>query len=258
MDKDAFYFPHFSGARFDRKILRVRKELGLEGYAIYFMVLEVLRDQVEMKYPVSDIDLLADEFGTSEQKVRTVICNYALFQIENEQFFFSPKLYLYLEPYFKMKKQRQLAGKQSAAKRMLNDRSTTVQQSKVKESKGNSSKEKKSKLKESKPKESKELVFPFSSLEFKNVWDVLIAESKWKRKSFAALQTSLEFLSKHSEPEAIQIMKNSIAGGWQGLFELKNGHNGTAKNQYTNPDGSTNFQAAYESGKEFLRKQGLG
>jgi NACalpha-BTF3-like transcription factor len=140
MKKDAYYFPHFSNARHDRKIKRVSKELGIEGYGIYFMLLEVLREQPDLRYPMSDIDLLSDEFGTSEQKVRTVICNYQLFEIEDNQKFFSPKLIEYLQPYFKMKEQRRIAGEASAAKRMFNDRSTTVQQSKVKESKVKESK----------------------------------------------------------------------------------------------------------------------
>jgi len=140
MNKDAFYFPHFSNARTDRKLLRVRKELGIEGYGIYFMILEVLRDTPEYKYPLEDIDLLALEFVTSEQKVRTVICNYTLFEVDENQCFFSAKFNEYLEPYLRMKQQRIDAGKASAAKRMLNDRSTTVQQSKVKESKVKESK----------------------------------------------------------------------------------------------------------------------
>ena len=148
MKKDAYYFPHFCNARHDRKIKRITKELGVEGYGIYFMILEVLREQSEMRYPLSDIDLLADEFGTSEQKVRTVICNYDLFTMDDDQMFFSPKLFLYLEPYFKMKKQRIDAGKRSAEARKMkmlehpsNDRSTTVEQSKVKKSKVKNSKE---------------------------------------------------------------------------------------------------------------------
>jgi hypothetical protein len=152
LEKDAYYFPHFCNAKSDRKILRVRKELGLEGYGIFFMLLETLREQADLKYPMCDIDLLSDEFGTSEQKVRTVISNYDLFTIEESGKFFSPRLLLYLEPYFSMKEQRKLAGKKSAEKRALkaletqeiqrsfNDRSTTVQQSKVKESKRNESK----------------------------------------------------------------------------------------------------------------------
>ena len=144
MQKEAFYFPHFSNARHDRKIRRLRKELGIEGYGIYFMLLETLRDQHDMMYPLVDCDLLAEEFGTSDAKVKTVICNYELFDFDDDNKFFSPKMLVYLEPYFKMKEQRKLAGKASADKRMLNDRSTTVQQSKVKESK-----EKESKVKES-------------------------------------------------------------------------------------------------------------
>ena len=143
MDKDAYYFPHFSNARHDRKIKRILKELGVEGYGIYFMLLEVLREQTNLQYPMDDIDLLADEFRTSEQKVRTVVCNYKLFDITPDEKFFSPKLIEYLEPYFKMKEQRKLAGIASGKARKrkelpehpFNGRSTVEQQSKVKESK---------------------------------------------------------------------------------------------------------------------------
>ncbi|MEK0423064.1 MAG: hypothetical protein RLZ95_974 [Bacteroidota bacterium] len=146
MEKEGFYFPHFSNARHDRKIKRLRLELGIEGYGIYFMLLETLRDQHDLCYPMGDIDLLADEFGTSEQKVRVVVCNYGLFDVSDDNAFFSPRLLLYLEPYFKAKEQRIKAGKASALKRQANDRSTTVQQSKVNESKVNESKVKKSLL----------------------------------------------------------------------------------------------------------------
>lgn len=147
MEKEAFYFPHFCNARHDRKIRRLRKELGVEGYGIYFMLLETLREQQDLMYPLEDLDLLAEEFGVSEAKIRTTICNYQLFEVDLEQKFFSPKMLVYLEPYFKMKEQRKLAGKASAEKRMLNDRSTTVQQSKVNESKVNEIKEKEIKVK---------------------------------------------------------------------------------------------------------------
>lgn len=166
--KDAFYFPHYSNARNDRKLKRVIKSLGVEGYGIYFMLLEVLRDQTEFRYPMADIDLLADEFGTSEAKVAAVIRNFDLFNIDDEQSFFSINLIKYLEPMFRMRDQRSVAGKASGEARRAkllgdnkqvedatftetNDRSTTVQrmiheneqskeeESKVKESKGNKS-----------------------------------------------------------------------------------------------------------------------
>lgn len=108
--KDAFYFPHFCNARHDRKIRRVRKELGLEGYGIFFMLLEVLREQADFKYPMEDIDLLADELGTSENKVRTVICNYQLFEVDEEEKFFSGNLVMYLQPYLEGKEKKRISG----------------------------------------------------------------------------------------------------------------------------------------------------
>ena len=108
--KDAYYFPHFSNARHDRKIKRIRKELGVEGYGIFFMLLEVLRDQADYRYPIEDIDLLADEFGTSEQKVRTVIANYQLFQVDEDEMFFSSNLIMFLQPYLEAKERKRING----------------------------------------------------------------------------------------------------------------------------------------------------
>jgi len=146
MKKDAYYFPHFCNARHDRKLKRVQKELGIEGYGIYFMLLEVLRDQDGFKYPLEDIDLLSDEFGTSEQKANAVICNYKLFELDEDNMFFSVKLNEYMTPYLTMKEQRRQAGIKSGEARrkkaLSNSRSTGVQrelkeneQSKVKKSK---------------------------------------------------------------------------------------------------------------------------
>ncbi len=149
MEKEAYYFPHFCNARHDRKIRRLRKELGVEGYGIYFMLLETLREQQDLMYPIEDLDLLAEEFGVSEAKVRVAIFNYELFEIDSDQKFFSPKMLVYLEPYFKMKEQRRLAGRKSAEARAINSTSstavqqnpTTDEQRKVNESKVNKTKE---------------------------------------------------------------------------------------------------------------------
>jgi hypothetical protein len=146
VEKEAYYFPHFCNARHDRKIRRLRKELGVEGYGIYFMLLETLRDQQDLMYPLEDLDLLAEEFGVSEAKIQVTVSKYDLFEIDESQKFFSPKMLVYLEPYFRMKEQRREAGLKSAAKRQLNDRSTTVEQRKEKESKVNEIKEKESKV----------------------------------------------------------------------------------------------------------------
>jgi hypothetical protein len=185
MEKEAFYFPHFCNARHDRKIRRLRKELGTEGYGIYFMLLETLREQQDLMYPLDDLDLLAEEFGVSEAKVRVAICNYGLFEIDEEQKFFSPKMLVYLEPYFKMKEQRKVAGQKSADKRRGIEISTTVQQPfndrSTKESKGKESKEKESKVNEIKEEYSLvEMLSPYISdlgIEYTNFY------SYWSEKN---------------------------------------------------------------------------
>jgi len=153
MKKDAFYFPHFANARHDRKIKRVTKELGIEGYGIYFMLLEVLREQQDFRYPISDIDLLADEFGTSLAKVEVVLKKYDLFQIDECNNFFSIKQVYYLQPYLEKSNNARLAAqKRWQGVKDANADANALQEHCV----GNASKVKESKLKETKEKKSKE------------------------------------------------------------------------------------------------------
>jgi len=132
MEKDSYYFPHFEAARNDRKILRLRKDLGTDGYAAYFMLLEVLRSQTDFCYPFEDVDLLADDFKISEAIIKTTISNYGLFEVDEEKMIFSPKFNEFMQPYLKMKNQRIEAAKKSVESRRkkalnLNDRKTTVE-----------------------------------------------------------------------------------------------------------------------------------
>jgi hypothetical protein len=208
MKKDAFYFPHFSNARHDRKLKRVIKDLGIEGYGIYFMILEVLRDQQDFKYPMVDLDLLADEFGTSESKVSVVVNNYDLFIIDSDEQFFSPKMLTYLEPYFRMREQRKLAGKASADKRLSIDRSTTVQQSKEKESKG-----KEIKAKEEQVLNARDLIF--------EKW---FKYKREKKQTYTATgkETLIKTWSSYNDNQLEQIIDTSISNNWAGLFPPKN------------------------------------
>ena len=244
MQKEAFYFPHFSNARHDRKIRRLRKELGIEGYGIYFMLLETLRDQHDFMYPLADCDLLAEEFGTSDAKIKTVICNYELFDFEEDGKFFSPKMLVYLEPYFKMREQRIQAGKASAVKRMLNDRSTTVQQSKVKESKVNENKVKESKV------EFSEMLSPHIALfadneeviKFFNYWTEKNAKGKerWESEKFFDITRRIATWINNASKFETNKPKQELGKLQQNMISLKNVHdqlteeiqNGTFVNPY--------------------------
>jgi hypothetical protein len=219
MEKEAFYFPHFCNARHDRKIRRLRKELGTEGYGIYFMLLETLREQQDLMYPLEDLDLLAEEFNVSEAKVRVAICNYGLFEIDEEQKFFSPKMLVYLEPYFKMKEQRKIAGQKSADKRKIIEISTTVQQPfndrSTKESKGKESKEKESKVNESKI---------YSLDPIRNELFIKWVKYKKEKKSNyteSGINQLLVDWGNKSNDELEKAINNSISNNYQGLFEPK-------------------------------------
>ena len=113
MSKDVGYFPHYINARNDRKIRKARLQLGIESYAIYFMTLEVLREQKDYQYPLQDLDILADDFGTTVNKVEVIVMNYGLFEIDVEQQFFSPAQKLALKRFDEIKEINRLKGQKS-------------------------------------------------------------------------------------------------------------------------------------------------
>ena len=90
--KDAYYFPHDSNAKDDPKIMILIDTLNLEGYGIFWVLIETLRDQKDYKCPLALVPVIAKRYNTTAEKVRQVICNYSLFVIENDQFFFSKSL----------------------------------------------------------------------------------------------------------------------------------------------------------------------
>ncbi|MCF8227006.1 MAG: DUF4373 domain-containing protein [Bacteroidales bacterium] len=91
-NKDAYWFKHDSNAKDDPKVMLLIDELGLEGYGIFWVLVELLRDQADYRYPLALIPSIARRYNTSDKKMLTVISNYGLFIIEKEQFFYSNSL----------------------------------------------------------------------------------------------------------------------------------------------------------------------
>lgn len=120
MSKEGFYFPHYQDARRDIKIQRLRRDLGIEGYGIYFMLLEILREQPDYKFPLQDIELLVSELQTTRAKIEVVIANYELFQTEAKEdgkVFFSPRQIHLLLPYTRKKELAKMANEKSQESR---------------------------------------------------------------------------------------------------------------------------------------------
>ena len=63
-----------------------------------------------------------------------------------------------------------------------------------------------------------ELALPYNGKEFREIWAKLCRQKKWAKKSVDALEESLAKLAKVDEATAIEMMRNSIANDWQGVF----------------------------------------
>ena len=89
MAKKTSYFSHDSNARNDEKILAVRMRLGAEGYGIYFMLIERLRDESDYT-SVKDYNMIAFDLRVSAEKVKSVVEDFGLFSFtDNGKRFFS-------------------------------------------------------------------------------------------------------------------------------------------------------------------------
>lgn len=122
MDKTIpnFLFP--TNFRNTKNIKRLIKDLNIQGYGVAIYLLETLAETQGHKYPMSDIDLLADEMKVSIPIINTVINSYELFElIEDDKgiLFFSSQLNQWLEPYYRRIEQRKIAGKISLEKRKI-------------------------------------------------------------------------------------------------------------------------------------------
>lgn len=114
-----FLFP--TNFRNRRNVKRLIKEFYIQGYGIAVYMIELLAETEGHKYPLEDIDLIADELKVSIPTIKTIIESYGLFKIieENGYQFISPTLNEWLEPYYKQVEQRKLAGQISANNRKI-------------------------------------------------------------------------------------------------------------------------------------------
>lgn len=62
---------------------------------------------------------------------------------------------------------------------------------------------------------------PYSGEEFLELWNELLAMPKWRKKSRRALDMAAKLLGEATEDDACRMMRNAIAGEWQGLHLLE-------------------------------------
>jgi len=87
MAKEAYYFSHDANCHDDPKIMLLIDQFGMEGYGIFWSIIEKLRTEPTYTLPFLVIPALAKRWGTSTEKVKTIVCNFSLFTVTTDLFF---------------------------------------------------------------------------------------------------------------------------------------------------------------------------
>lgn len=136
MAKEAYYFSHDASARNDLKIKAMISKYGVEGYGMFWYLVEMLREVDSFKLPLEDYFYLAiqHEFNGCSADVQQFVtdCIYTFKLFESDGlFFWSNSLNRRMDMKQKKIDQAREAGKKSAEKRKeqqaFNDSSTDVQ-----------------------------------------------------------------------------------------------------------------------------------
>ena len=90
MKNKSYYFSHDYNAANDTKVLFLRHQLGMEGYGIYWFLIEKLAE-AGGKMPLELIPILSMQMQSTDIKVKGVIMQFDLFSI-NEGEFWSERL----------------------------------------------------------------------------------------------------------------------------------------------------------------------
>lgn len=110
MTKDAYWFKHDSNAKDDPKCIILIEELGLEGYGIFWVLIETLRDQPELEASLRILPAIARRYNTSFEKVKSVVFRYELFSVVDDKFFFSESLKERMKPLMEKKERNSISG----------------------------------------------------------------------------------------------------------------------------------------------------
>jgi hypothetical protein len=158
MKSNSYYFSHDYNSANDTKILFLRHQLGMEGYGIYWFLIEQLAN-AGGKLPLELIPVLAMQMQTTDVKVNGVVHNFDLFTIASGEFYSER-----LQNHLALRQNLSEKGKLGAANRWKNGEANGVA---IGEGNAKERKEKESKVKESKIKVSKQTLF--SETEFLDI-----------------------------------------------------------------------------------------
>ena len=245
-EKDAYFFSHDCNARNDPKILALRSVYGAEGYGVYFMLVEILREQPDYKLAVNKYiwSTLAMQMQVEASKLEQIINDCCTEFSENgNTLLVNDGEYLYSASLLRrMGKVDDISNlrREAARKRWENKPCKTSVNPDGCSDDANAgqeqSKEKKSKEKQSKAEQRKEKQNIFSDFACGDA-DLLSAlqgfeEMRVKIKkpmtdqAKKRLLTELEKLAPGDRETQISILHQSEDRCWAGVFALKDDRGG--------------------------------
>lgn len=150
MSKQAYYFSHDSNARNDEKILALRMKLGMEGYGIFWAILEKMRDNSDYMC-IKDYNMIAFDLRVASDKIKSTVEDFGLFQFTDDgKRFYSESFNNRMEIKESISQKRSDAAKKRWSKDTDNEQDNANAMQMDSKSKA---------LKESKGKESKEDIY---------------------------------------------------------------------------------------------------
>lgn len=165
MAKEIYYFSHDSNALTDTKILNMRADYGLEGYGLYWAIIEMMRNEENFTLELNKntyraIKILTNTTINIEKFINDCIEDYKLFKKQDDKFY-SNSLLKRMEE--KQKKQSEQYKKRAEAGRIGGVKSGETRKNRSKNeanrsnASSNEAKEKEKKEKENKRNKIKEI-----------------------------------------------------------------------------------------------------
>ena len=123
------YFSHDSNARNSDKLIPLRMRWGAEGYGIYFMILERLREEPGYM-SVKDYNMIAFDLRVDTGKVKSIVEDFGLFVFtEDGKYFYSESFKRRMTQKDEKSKKLSEAGKIGNMKRWSKNNASTATQS---------------------------------------------------------------------------------------------------------------------------------
>lgn len=145
MAKETYYFSHDSNAITDTKILNMRADYGIEGYGLYWAIIEMLRNEEDYRLTLDNktyraIKTLTNTTIDIEKFINDCLEDYELFEQDDEKFYSKSLLRRMQE-----KEKKSVIAREKAEKRWNNNATAMQQQCSSNANKVNKSKENKNK-----------------------------------------------------------------------------------------------------------------